>query len=266
MTWRKAWEHWRDFDAKTHAAAVSFYAALSLPPLVLILLAISKWIFGDGTLGILLVAQEAIGESGAELVQQFLGLLSRGSTGITIFGLLTLVYSGSKVFGQFKKGLEVAFDIGRKEGVKEIAKSYAISILMMLVMVLLVLTSLILIIVVSVIAKVLGAGGFLWYLISTVLSLGMFTLSFALAFRFVPSCSLPMRDVWRGAFVTAILTQVGNIIIGIIIGKTSTGSLYGIAGALILLMMWIYYLMLVIFFGASYTRVLGMIRDEGKSD
>jgi membrane protein len=62
------------------------------------------------------------------------------------------------------------------------------------------------------------------------------------------------RDVWVGAAFTAVLFALGKLAIGVYLGKSSTASSYGAAGALVLILVWVYYSAQILFFGAELTR------------
>jgi len=87
-----------------------------------------------------------------------------------------------------------------------------------------------------------------------VLSLAVFTLLFALMFKILPRVKIAWRDVWIGAAVTALLFSVGKFLIGMYIGKTSVASSYGAAGALVVLLVWVYYSSQVFLLGAEFTH------------
>lgn len=86
-------------------------------------------------------------------------------------------------------------------------------------------------------------------------SFGVVTTIFAGVFKFLPDVRVPWRSVWVGALFTAALFTVGKYLIGLYIAKTGAGSVFGAGGAVIVIMIWIYYSSLLILFGAQYTKV-----------
>jgi membrane protein len=86
------------------------------------------------------------------------------------------------------------------------------------------------------------------------LSLAVFTLFFALLYKVLPRARITWRDVWIGAAVTSLLFALGKFLIGLYIGRTSVASSYGAAGALAVLLLWVYYSSQVFLFGAEFTR------------
>ena len=62
------------------------------------------------------------------------------------------------------------------------------------------------------------------------------------------------RDVWIGAIVTSLLFVIGKELIGLYIVRASVGSVYGAAGSLVVLLVWVYYSAQVLL-GAEFTQV-----------
>jgi len=78
---------------------------------------------------------------------------------------------------------------------------------------------------------------------------------FAMLFRYVPDVRIPWKDVWIGAAVTSFLFVVGKYLIGLYIARGAVGSTFGAAGALMVLLAWVYYSAQIVFFGAEFTQV-----------
>jgi membrane protein len=86
-----------------------------------------------------------------------------------------------------------------------------------------------------------------------VVTLGILTLLFAMIYQWLPETDLAWSDVWVGAAATAILFSIGKYLIGLYLGQAAVGSTYGAAGALIVLLMWIYYSTQIVLLGAEMT-------------
>ena len=104
------------------------------------------------------------------------------------------------------------------------------------------------------------AGKFLLSVLNTVVSLAIFTILFMAIYKVLPDTAIPWRNLALGAFVTAALFTVGKSLIGIYLGRAAPSSTYGAAGALIVLMFWVYYSAQIFLFGAELTKA---IADEG---
>jgi membrane protein len=87
------------------------------------------------------------------------------------------------------------------------------------------------------------------------ISLSVITLLFAALFKFLPDVKIRWKDVWAGAFLTAILFVLAKYALGLYFGKSDPGSTYGAAGSIILIMIWVSYTGLILLFGAEFTQV-----------
>jgi membrane protein len=73
-------------------------------------------------------------------------------------------------------------------------------------------------------------------------------------FKVLPDAKVSWRDVWIGAIATAALFVVGKSVIGLYIGQSNPGSAFGAAGALAVLLVWIYYAAVIVLLGAEFTQ------------
>ena len=93
-------------------------------------------------------------------------------------------------------------------------------------------------------------------IVNSILSLALITVLFAMIFKFLPDAKIAWHDGWIGAFITAVLFTVGKLVLGVYLGKSGVSSSYGAAGALIVLLLWVYYYSSqILFFGAEFTQV-----------
>ena len=106
-----------------------------------------------------------------------------------------------------------------------------------------------------------AAGVTLW-LANFLVTLGLLTVLFAALFRFVPSIRPNWADLWLGAFVTALLFNVGRFAIGLYLGRITLTSSFGAAGSVVALLLWVYYSAMIVFFGAESVKVY--VRRRGR--
>ena len=123
---------------------------------------------------------------------------------------------------------------------------------------LLLLVSLILSAVLSSLSSSIGSNvpipaGF-WELVNFAATFLIMVVLFAALFKVLPDANMKWRDMWFGAFVTALLFTIGKWLIGLYLGHTSTASVYGAAGGLVVLLLWIYYSAQILFLGAEITQ------------
>jgi len=94
----------------------------------------------------------------------------------------------------------------------------------------------------------------LLHVLNTAVTLGILTALFAMIFKFMPSTNVGWQDVWTGAIVTAVLFEVGKVLIGLYIGKSGMSETFEAAGAVVVLLVWVYYAAQIFLLGAEFTK------------
>lgn len=247
------------------AAALAYYAVFSLSPLLLLGISIAGLLFGEEAARGLIVGQieGTVGRETAELIQTMLAA-TRDETSGTIailISLATLLFGASALFGHLQDSLNTIWKVKPKAnaGIGAVIKKRLVSFAMVAVVGLMIILSLLLTTVLSVLNEFLAdlppASVYLYHLINLLLSFGLITLLFAILFKHLPDIDIGWRDVWAGAALTAILFLVGTYLISFYLGRAGPGSVYGAAGSLVVLLLWIYYLAQIFFFGSQLTYV-----------
>jgi membrane protein len=98
-----------------------------------------------------------------------------------------------------------------------------------------------------------GRLGRLLEALNVLISLTVFTFVFAMMYRFLPRVGIDWRDVWTGAGITALLFVIGKFLIGFYIGNAGVTARFGAAGALVALLLWVYYSAQIFLLGAEFT-------------
>ena len=256
---------WVEDKAPQLGAALAFYSVLSVAPLLLIAIAIAGLVFGEEAARGEIVAQirGMVGEEGAVAIQEMLAHARKPGAGIlaTVFGIATLLFGASGVFGQLQDSLNTIWEVRPKPGggVWGFIRSRFLSFAMVLGTGFLLLVSLVLSAVLAALGNYLGGllpGWAAFVQIANLLiSFGVVTLLFALIFKLLPDVRIAWKDVWVGAALTAFLFTVGKFLIGLYLAHAGAGSAYGAAGSLVVLVLWIYYSAQILFFGAEFTQV-----------
>jgi membrane protein len=263
---KKTASEWMEDDAPTLGAALAYYTVFSLAPLLTIAIVIAGFFFGkeaaqgqifDELRGLL--GQES-GKAVQEMVQSANAQPTAGIIA-TIVSVIMLLFGASGVFGQLQASLNRIWEVKPKpgRGVLGILRDRLLSFGFTLVVGFLLLVSLVLTAAIALVADWMGGlmpgSETLAQLLNFVLSLALITLLFGMMFKFLPDAKIAWRDVWIGAFLTALLFTVGKFALGIYLGKSSVASSYGAAGSLIVLLLWVYYSSQILFFGAEFTQV-----------
>ena len=266
---KETFQDWSADKASRLAASMAYYTLFSLAPLLVIVIAIIGFILGSqqtvqqrvveqiGTLISPAAASAINGFINNARVHQGTSILS------TILGVILLLVGASGVFGELQDALNTIWNVrvDSKRGFWRTVKDRFLSFTMVLGVGFLLLVSLLISTAISAVMKYFnnllpGPGdALLLQGINIVLSLGIITLLFALIYKYLPDAEIRWRDVWMGSFVTALLFTIGKFAIGVYLGNSSTASVYGAAGSLVVILLWVYYSTQILFFGAEFTQV-----------
>jgi membrane protein len=263
---RKAVSAWLDDYAPSMGAAIAFYTVFSLAPLVIIVLAIAGFFWGREVVQGQLFEQISalVGPDGAKAVEGVVQGAQEPKQGIlaTIASVVVLIVGSTTVFSELQSALDRIWEVPDAEkpsGIWNMIRARLLSLGLVFALAFLLMVSLI----VSTILAALGswAAGILpvWEIllqaINIAITLGIMTVLFAMIYRFMPNASVAWRDVWTGAFVTAVLFEAGKFLIGLYVGKASVASSYAAAGSLVVVLIWVYYAAQVFLLGAEFTWV-----------
>jgi membrane protein len=257
---------WLDDQAPTLGAALAYYTVFSLAPLLVISISIAGLVFGaEAAQGqIFDHLRGLLGDASGRAIQQIVQSASaEPKTGLlaTLIGFITLLFGASGVFGQLQASLNIIWGVQPKpgRGILGIIRDRILSFGFILVVGFLLLVSLLLTAAIAFVGQQFGARvpgmEALVQLLNTILSLVVITLLFAMMFKILPDANIAWRDVWIGAFITALLFTVGKFALGFYLGRSGVASSYGAAGSLIVLLVWVYYSSQIVFFGAEFTQV-----------
>jgi membrane protein len=262
----KSVEAWLDDYAPSMGAALAYYTLFSIAPLLIIAIALAGLVFGQEAARGEIVAQiqGLIGREGAIAVQDLLKSANEPAQGIvaTVLSLITLVIVATTVFEELQSDLDRIWRVpapAKANGLWTLLRTRLISFGLVLGLGFLLLGSL----VVSAVIAAFGrwSNGFFegWeaflHALNFSISFAIATLLFAMIYKLMPRARIAWRDVWVGAAVTALLFEIGKIVIGVYLGKTGVASGFGAAGSLVVLLLWVYYSAQIFLLGAEFTWV-----------
>jgi membrane protein len=94
-----------------------------------------------------------------------------------------------------------------------------------------------------------------------VISVLIVTLWFAIVFRYLPDGKPEWRVAFTGALVTAILFNIGKIILHWLLSYSNINTLYGTSASIVLLLLFVFYSSLILYYGAAFTKIWGIQKD-----
>jgi membrane protein len=260
---KNTFSDWWSHGPAMLGAALAFYSAFSVGPLLLISMGIAELAFGQAAVTREVTSQltDLLGNTGATAVETLLAGASRKEQGLlaTVLGTIVLVFTALGVVVQLKESLNTIWNVQQRPGstLWNFVRSYVISLGAVISLGFLLLVSL-------VITALLAAAGKYWgsqtpttvlQVLNFVISFGFITLLFAMMFKWLPDAHVRWRDVWLGGIVTAALFDLGKFVIGFYLGRLGIESSYAGAASVLVLLLWVYYSAQIVLLGAEFTHV-----------
>jgi len=261
---KEAVQAWSNDYAPSMGAAISYYTLFSIAPLLLIVISVAGWFFGDEAVRGELTGslQGLMGEEGAKAIEGLLAAASQPKEGIiaTVIGVVVLILGATTVFGELQNDLDRIWRAPQRDemgGVWKLLRTRLLSMGMILGIAFLLMVSLVLDAVLQSLGKMWGESLWQWLaqLLNLVVGFGLTTTVFALIYKLMPRAKIEWHDVSVGAAVTALLFTIGKFIIGLYIGRSAVASTFGAAGSLVVVMIWVYYSAQIFLLGAEFTWV-----------
>jgi membrane protein len=266
-----AGRYWNSDNASNIGAALAFFCAFSLAPLLIIILTVTGWILGPDAAYAQIGAQlnALFGVSTAKILlqavkssQQAHGLLA------TITSMVTLLIGATTVLAALQQALEQIWRSAALalSGVTGWIRTRFLSLGFILALGFLLLVSLTISTGLSGVRSRIARShptivGALAALDLTV-SIALVATLFAVIYRYMPARRLPWRVVLIGGVLTAILFDIGRWGIGLYLAHSTEPSAFGAASSFAALLLWLYYTALIFLFGAEFTACLGGLRDD----
>jgi len=257
---------WVEDRAPSMGAALAFYSAFSLAPLLIIVIALAGVVFGVDTVREALVDQLAglVGPRAAEAVRTLLEAAQGTSNGAfaTTVGVAAMLIGATTIMVELQDDLDHIWKAPRRtgNGLLAIFRARILSLGLILGIGFLLLVSL------AWTGAMAAFGAYfessypatallILHVSNQAFSFGATAVLFAMLYKWLPNVSIAWKDVWMGALITAVLFSGGRIVIGIYLGRSAVASAYGAAGTLSVLLLWLYYSAQVFLLGAEFTHL-----------
>ncbi len=261
---RDTLSNWNEDNALRLAAALAYYTIFSLAPLLVIVIGIAGIAFGQEAAKGHIVAQirGLVGEQSAQAIQVIIENAGKSGGGpfATIIGIAALIVGATGIFGQLQDALNTIWDVKPRSGrgIIGIVRDRIFSFLLVLGLGFLLLISLIISTGLAILNAHFESIMRSYTELQTtnfIVSFLAITFIFAVIFKIVPDIDISWRDSWVGAIATSILFTIGKYLVSLYLGYSSIASVYGVAGSLMVLLLWIFYSANILLLGAEFTRV-----------
>lgn len=272
MDWKEVWatiketgQEWGEDKLSRVAAALAYYTIFALPPLLVIAIAVAGFAIGRQNVQQRVIAQVQgiIGQAGAQAVAAMIQGAQNSSSGVlaTVLSAVLLLFSATGVFVQLQGAFNTVWDIppNKQGGILHTVFTRLEAVTMVIGVGLLLLISMLISAALSAVAvfaaHYLPASNWVMQVVDYLVSFVIIALLFALVFRTFPDTDVQWQDVWLGAAITAVLFILGQLGIGLYLGRSAVTSTYGAAGSLAVILLWVYYSAQIVLLGAEFTQV-----------
>jgi len=267
-----AFNGWLDDRAASMGAAIAFYTLFSMAPMLLLIIAVAGLVFGaEAAQGALMGQLEGMmGREGAAALQAMIASAGKPVSGTiaTIVAVVTLIIGATTVFAELQASLNVIWktEPPKEPGIVWLVRVRLLSLSLIGAIGFLLLVSLVVSAALAAIsdylAGIMPGLDIIMQILNLLISLTVITTLFAIIYKVLPDVSIPWRDVWFGSFITAVMFSIGKLLIGLYLGSSNIASAYGAAGALVIVLMWVYYSSQIFLFGAEITRAFSLTQGS----
>lgn len=243
-------------DLMTHAASLSFYALISLAPLLVLVLWLTASLYPSAQAE--LVEQVGgIAGSGAEVIAGTVieNATQRPDVGSLagLWSTLLLFVGASAVFARLQATLNLVFRTdAQKLGIVDWIRKRMFSFGVVFALGFLLLVSAAL----TTALEIAFEGSPTLPVLGNLTALALYSFAFALMYHYLPDRRVRWRQALLGGLITSGLFVLGRWAIGVYIARAAPGSAYGSMGTLVILLVWMYYAAVVFFVGALITAVI----------
>src|SRR5688572_6035482 len=266
---------WNERDPFSNSIIIAYYTIFSLPGLLVVIINTAGYFYDKKEITTQLSAQieSMMGGDTASDIESIIGKASeaKGTALANVLGIATLLFGATGVFYQLQQMLNKIWHVKPKvkttHKILELIRDRLFSFGLILVVGFLLLVSLMLSAALSAVSSWVAVHlsesfNIIFRVLDILISLSVITFLFAALFKFLPDVKIKWKDVWAGAFLTAILFVFAKFALGLYFGQSDPGSTYGAAGSIILIMLWVSYTGLILLFGAEFTQVFITMRGK----
>ena len=266
---KETFTEWNNSNATRDSASIAYYAIFSIPGLLIIIIWIAGNFFGQEAIQGQISAQinSVLGTEAAKSIESMIAsaLIDKDNIIMKTVGVFALIFGGTTVFFQLQKSLNTLWDIeaAPKKALVKFILDRANSLGMILVIGFLLMITMVLSSAISLLNNYityrLGLETYiLMEVVNYVIGFILVVLVFAFMFKVLPDVEISWKSVWLGAILTAVLFTLGKFLLSLYFAELKPTSVFGTAGTIVLIMMWINYSCMLVFFGAEFTKVYSL--------
>ncbi len=247
------------------AGTTAYFTVFALAPIILIIVSVTGFIIGEEKIQEKVFSElnRLLGDQGTQYIRDLVTNYHSTEKNIigTIVGIIILIFTSTTFFMVMQNSLNFIWRVRAKpsSGFVKSIRDRALSFILILILGLILLVFLLIDAAISFFKEYLevllpNLTVVLIEIGNYIFSLGITTVVFAMIYKFLPDAHIKWKLTWVGALMTALLFTIGKLLIGLAIGKSNVGIMYGAAGSLVLILIWVYYSAIIFYFGAEMTQ------------
>jgi membrane protein len=248
------------------SASLSYYTVFSLGPVLIIIISLVGFFFGQEAVRGKLYYQinGLVGNQAALQIQEIIQNIEKSqfSTSGAVFGIVVLFIGATGVFTEIQDSINYIWSLRAKpkQGWLRLILNRIISFSLIVSFGFLLMVSLAVHTIMDLLYERLKelfdeATVYIFQAVNYVLLFGVISTLFAIIFKVLPDGSVKWKDAYVGAIFTAILFLLGKFLIGFYLGSSNIGVTYGAAASIVIILVWVYYSSIILYFGAEFTKV-----------
>lgn len=254
-----------DDNCVKFSASLSYFTIFSIPPLAILIISLAGYFFGEEAVRgeFFEQVQSLVGDRAALQIQEAIKniKLSDQMSLATIIGFVALLFSASGIFAEIQSSINYIWELKPKpkKGIIRFIINRLLSFSMIGALGFILLVSLVVNSVIEYLYdqlhNVLPGDTVAWasWINTGVVAL-IVTLIFGFIFKTLPDGKLGWKETAVGSAFTAILFMIGKWAIGVYLGNSDKMDLYGAAGSILIILVWVYYSAIILYFGAVFTK------------
>lgn len=254
-----------EFKILKISASLAYITVFSLAPLLLVLLFIFDFFWGKEMIESLLFnnAKVYVGSATADQLQDMIQhlTLSNNSTFSAIAGITTLVFGATSLFAEIQDSINTIWGVRPKKqsGIWLFVKNRLLSFgvigsLGFILLVAVGFSTLLESLQTYLAERYTISTVYLIYGINIVFTIFITSLLFAAIFVILPDANIKWRQVRLASIATTILFLIGKFLISFYISSSNINTIYGAAGSIVVLMLWVYYSSVILYLGATFAK------------
>jgi len=252
--------------AMKYSASLAYSTIFALSPLLVLIISLASIFYGKDAIQGKLFSEinQLVGSDAANQIQILIekSALSGGSTLSLIISIVVLMVGATAIFTEIQDTLNIIWRVRPKpkKGFQKLLINRVLSFSMIISLGFLLVVSLVVNGIVAALSQRLSnifpeITVLLVQAFNIFLTFSIITTLFAIIFKFLPDVKISWKDVRVGAIATALLFMLGRVLIGFYLQMAGTGSTFGAAGSLVVILTWVYYTAAILYFGAEFTQV-----------